>query len=297
MARRQQSTSPTLGDVLNSVVRVGAKIHILAQTVPFPPNATRPPLIAPAQHNYFEVAICFEGEMSFVGYSSTLSLKPGDAVVVRPGAWHYESCRRASQPYRVCWIIVTSHSTACLFTHYRRGQFTVSTMESRPPQEETALLDELSREIIVQPLHWRAKSRALLVQLLADFDRHLHLPQTTVQRQQPDPIRTLLRIVQASFREPLQVKSLAKEIGLSPDHLTRRFYKACGTTFKDYLNTIRIHHAQQLLRSGCAIKHAAADSGFRDVCYFNRVFKHHCQTTPGKFVNRQPAGTTPPAPD
>ena len=277
---------PTLGDVLHAVARPTAQIHVLNPTGALQTNVTHPPLVAPAHHNYYELAVCHAGAMSFIGYANTLGLKTGDAIIIKPGAWHYESYRRINQPYRICWLIPAPNMTNCIFTDYRRGTFRVIKPVNSPPLDATAVLNEIANEVTGQRLHWHTQARALLMSLLVEVDRRAQTMQPA-RRPQPDPVSALLRIVQARFRDQLQIKSLAKDVGLSPDHLSRRFYATCGTTFKDYLNTIRIHHAQSLLKRGWSIKEAAAESGFSDVYYFNRVFKQHCQTTPGKFVRNQ----------
>lgn len=281
---------PTMHEVIRAISRPGAKIHVLNPTRAMQPDRAHPPLVPPAHHTHFELVICFEGEMSFVGYSATLSLKKGDAVVVKPGAWHYESYRCARQPYRVCWMVATPSLANCIFTHYRRGSFRISEYGGCPQLEESSLLKALAREVEEQSVHWRLKARALLTELLVDFDRRTRGARPSPETRELDPVRKLLRIVQTRFREPLQIRSLSKEIGLSADHLSRRFHTTCGVTFKDCLNAIRIHHAQLLLKSGWSVKRTADECGFRDVYYFGRVFKRRCRVSPGQFARDQRRG-------
>lgn len=283
--------TPTMHDVIQAVARPTSRLHVLQPDQPLQPNRAHPPLVPPGSHDYFELLICFSGEMSLVGFSATTRLQAGDAIVIKPGAWHYESYRRASQPYRACWFMTPPRAVNCAFVHYRKNKFLEAEVGNRPPLGETAALQQLAKEIDNQKLHWPEKSRARLIELLVDFDRRLHTTDSARPQQESDPVRQLQRIVQTRFRESLQIRTLAKEVGLSADHLSRRFHANCGTTFKDYLNTIRIHHARQLLQAGWSIKRTADECGFQDVYYFSRVFKEHCRTTPGQFMRQTNTGS------
>jgi AraC-like DNA-binding protein len=276
--------TPALKDVIEAVVRADAHIHILGPAPSLQPDRAHPPLYAPDQHAYFELAICFAGEMSFVGHATTIRLRKGDAVLVKPGAWHYESYCRKSQPYRVCWVVATPRLMNCLFTHYHRGSFVASAYAGSPQLDEIAALETIAREASGHSLHGKIKAHALLLGLLIDLDRRLQGDALASPANEFDPVRKLLRIVQARFREPLQIRLLAKEVGLSADHLSRRFHETSGSTFKDYLNAIRIHHAKRLLESGWSVKRTADECGFDDVYYFGRVFKQRCQIPPGQFA-------------
>ena len=152
-----------------------------------------------------------------------------------------------------------------------------------PAIGEKPLVETLARELTAQPIHWRERSHALLTEILIDYDRRLQGAPPS-RPPEMDPVQKLARILETRFREPLQVKSLSQEVGLSADHLSRRFKAEFGMACKDYLNSIRIHHAQLLLKSGWSIKKTADECGFSDVYYFGRVFKERSQTTPGKFV-------------
>jgi AraC-like DNA-binding protein len=66
------------------------------------------------------------------------------------------------------------------------------------------------------------------------------------------PARHLLRardLVDARYREPLDVPALARAAHLSPAHFSREFRRAFGETPHQYLVTRRMERAAALLRS------------------------------------------------
>jgi AraC-like DNA-binding protein len=66
------------------------------------------------------------------------------------------------------------------------------------------------------------------------------------------PVRHLLRakdLIDARYREPLNVPTLARAARLSPAHFSREFHKAFGEPPHQYLLTRRMERAAALLRS------------------------------------------------
>ena len=76
------------------------------------------------------------------------------------------------------------------------------------------------------------------------------------------PTRHLLRardLIEARYREPLDVPTLARAARLSPAHFSREFRRAFGETPHQYLLTRRMERAAALLRG--------TDHSVADVCF------------------------------
>jgi AraC-like DNA-binding protein len=75
---------------------------------------------------------------------------------------------------------------------------------------------------------------------------------TAVTLRRVPPARHLLRakdLVDARYREPLDVPALARAAHLSPAHFSREFRRAFGETPHQYLLTRRLERAAALLRN------------------------------------------------
>ena len=90
------------------------------------------------------------------------------------------------------------------------------------------------------------------------------------------PARHLLRakdLVDARYREPLDVRALARAAHLSPAHFSREFRRAFGEPPHKYLLTRRLERAAALLRN---TDHTVADIclavGLRSVGLFTSTF-------------------------
>jgi AraC-like DNA-binding protein len=77
---------------------------------------------------------------------------------------------------------------------------------------------------------------------------------------------------------------LARELGCSADHLSRRFRARTGRRLIEAVHRRRIDHAMQILReSDMSVAEAAWACGFSRPSHFNRVFKALTGTTPKMF--------------
>jgi AraC-like DNA-binding protein len=76
------------------------------------------------------------------------------------------------------------------------------------------------------------------------------------------PVRHLLRakdLIDARYREPLDVEALARVAHLSPAHFSREFRRAFGESPHQYLLTRRLERAAELLRN--------TDRSVADICF------------------------------
>ena len=64
----------------------------------------------------------------------------------------------------------------------------------------------------------------------------------------PDYLKHLLKELENHFLEPFSLEEYAARIGLSNYHLPREFRKYVGTTMNEYVITMRLNSAKELLR-------------------------------------------------
>lgn len=82
----------------------------------------------------------------------------------------------------------------------------------------------------------------------------------------------------------LQVSSLAKMASLNADYFSRVFQKHTGWSVMSYIQQKRVERAQFLiLTSTMSLEEISMHTGFKDIGYFNRIFKKVTGTTPGVY--------------
>lgn len=99
-----------------------------------------------------------------------------------------------------------------------------------------------------------------------------------------DKTRQILKYIEQHHSEKLSIHTMAAVSGFSQSHFMKFFKSALGTSFTAYLNDYRLTMASRLLlASGASVLDIAADTGFDNLSYFNRMFKKKFGTTPSGF--------------
>lgn len=97
-------------------------------------------------------------------------------------------------------------------------------------------------------------------------------------------VATLITYVTESFRYPLSLESLSKELGVSRFHISRIFTQVLHIGFYEYINSLRINYAKELLLdSEYKILDIAEMSGFQSQQTFNRIFREFCGMPPSEY--------------
>jgi two-component system response regulator YesN len=98
------------------------------------------------------------------------------------------------------------------------------------------------------------------------------------------PIQAVARLIHQRYWDELSLAELGREVGRSPDWLSRRFRSVMGVTFRSYVTQIRLERAQSLLVSGTAsITEIAQSVGFGDLPRFDKLFKRAMGCTPSAY--------------
>jgi AraC-like DNA-binding protein len=110
------------------------------------------------------------------------------------------------------------------------------------------------------------------------------------------PTRHLLRakdLIDARYREPLDVPVLAKAAHLSQAHFSREFRRAFGETPHQYLLTRRLERAASLLRTtDRTISDVCFTVGLRSVGSFTTSFSRAYGSSPAAYRAAHPPALT-----
>jgi two-component system, response regulator YesN len=89
------------------------------------------------------------------------------------------------------------------------------------------------------------------------------------------------------FDEDISLEQVAQFVNLNPYYFSKLFKKLTGQTFSDYVTSIRIEKAKQLMQQGeLNIKEISYHVGYHDPNYFSRVFKKVTNMTPKEYRSR-----------
>jgi len=90
--------------------------------------------------------------------------------------------------------------------------------------------------------------------------------------------------IEENYRRKFSLDALAAELGKSRSYLSRRFHAETGEHIHDYLNTLRLRRAcELLLHSALPVSEIAGQVGFAEVTYFISSFKKGIGETPLQY--------------
>lgn len=93
-----------------------------------------------------------------------------------------------------------------------------------------------------------------------------------------------IEYMKANYHKNPTLQDVADHLYVSTWHLSKLFSKHMGLGFTDVLNNIRIEEAKEMLMDPRNKVYEVAQSvGFKDVAYFNKIFKKHTGLTPGSY--------------
>lgn len=89
------------------------------------------------------------------------------------------------------------------------------------------------------------------------------------------------------YRTENPVRHMVALSGLPERTFKRRFTEAVGMSALDYVHTVRLEEAKQLLESGSQPVEAIAEEvGYQDASFFGRLFRRKVELTPAQYRRR-----------
>lgn len=97
-------------------------------------------------------------------------------------------------------------------------------------------------------------------------------------------IKKAMLYISEHFNTPLTLEEAAAHVHLHPSYFSTLFKSSTGSSFKEYLNMVRIEESKRLLsNTDYSIIDIAVAVGFEDQSYFSKVFKKYTGLTPKQF--------------
>nr|WP_282450298.1 AraC family transcriptional regulator [Blautia obeum] len=97
-------------------------------------------------------------------------------------------------------------------------------------------------------------------------------------------IKEAIRYISQTFAGNLTLEDVASHVHLNPAYFSTLFKQSTGSSFKEYLNMVRIEESKRLLiNPEYSIIDVAMAVGFMDQSYFSKVFKKYTGLTPKQY--------------
>lgn len=107
-------------------------------------------------------------------------------------------------------------------------------------------------------------------------------------------VQTVVKLLEENLRQEVPPEKLARSVNLSPSHLRHLFKAETGLTLPQYLKSLRMRRARQLLETTFLnVKQIMSRIGVRDKSHFAHDFKGTYGKTPTQY-RISSAGMQPP---
>lgn len=158
-------------------------------------------------------------------------------------------------------------------------------------QDYSQILDLAARMLHAEdykPCAYKSFLYGSFFQLLATLDYHLDKQRRKEKKFEKSGIHPVvvrcIGILDREYHTRLYLPELAERLNISPNYLSRIFKQEMDTTIVQYLNTVRINQACELLaETKISINDIAHTVGFEEQAYFTRQFKIFKKITPQAF--------------
>ena len=230
----------------------------------------------------------------------TVNLEPypvcqGDIVIVPPGQLHsIEQQENFSMEYEniifQISMLMSNPGDECsekFFQPLMQGQILFPNYFPTDSPSYPALslclnaMDDICRTF---PAGYQFAVKGQLFSLFYALHSAAPLPENRRKNKSLDRLKDILKYVEINYKEKIAIADAAKICGFSQSHFMKFFKSVMAVSFTDYLNDYRLTMAARLLLSSSdSVVNIAAETGFENLSYFNRMFKRKYCCTPTDF--------------
>jgi AraC-like DNA-binding protein len=225
--------------------------------------------IIPSQTDFIDLTYVIAGKATYMINNEKLSVEAGDLLCIP-----MDSDRSA--------VSCVPASFACFATNFR--MYTVGHKEAVVPLpliSRIGINDDLILQFKRMNEDWLRRHPGYTMQVRARFmlilQRLMEMLVYDVDTFRFDSrVKTAIRYITDHYAEAITISEVAKAVSLNQVYFGSLFKKETKTTFRDYLNIIRLNQAEGMLQTGTwNVTEVALKCGFGDVFYFSRLFKKY----------------------
>ncbi|MBB5263351.1 AraC-like DNA-binding protein/beta-xylosidase [Catenibacillus scindens] len=93
-----------------------------------------------------------------------------------------------------------------------------------------------------------------------------------------------IHLINESYNQQLHLNTLARQNYMSPATYSRYFFQLTQCSFTDYINRLRVEHAQKdLITTGRPLTDIAMEHGFSNSSVFSKIFRQYTKLSPSDF--------------
>ncbi len=228
-------------------------------------------------HDYFELYMLLEGDVTFVVNETIFSLQAGDILITRPYQYHHAVCNTKHD--HICVNIFTVDTTLC---------GTLEEMSRIALLHLSPTVRQQIKDLCIGQTEQTPSSSCFehyqrLYGLLALLESENQSPTLLPSSFCPPLLTQILHYINENYRNIRQIRQIYEEFFISRTTLNRLFATHMGVTPLSYVEFLRLSSAARSLMHGKSVQVVSDENGFSDCSHFIAKFKKHFGVTPAKY--------------
>lgn len=245
--------------------------------------------------DFYELVFVIGGSAMHIVDDECFPIKKGDVFVIGTERSHGFS---DAVGFKICNIMFGfdeffgQSSDICSSQSFRSLFFGKDGLQSKltlPPDEFIRICDVL--KMLQNEYETDSDGRETLLRsyfmMLSVILSRLFASKESGKNRSAENITAAAEFIERNFTEKLTLDSIAEVTHYSARHFVRIFTETYHQTPQEYIVSLRLRRACNLLEEGeLSVEETAQQSGFGDGNYFSRVFKKQMGITPSEYRRR-----------
>lgn len=251
-------------------------------------------------HDFIEIVIILKGKGHFLINGTEIPITEGNVLLLNPGMYH-KSIPAPSHTLTECYLAFTDVefvNTPKNFIPLFHGQKILGKLPEKTKKEIFQLCGAMNQESQSRKTGRYLMLKAYLIQilcLLLRFDQQEELSDEHHMQgyefKSPNKtyvVQQIMKYMEAHYREKISLDQIAENMYLSPFYISKLFKSETGDTPINYLISLRMEKAKELLdrNPALSIQEAAAQVGYEDAYHFSKLFKKYYGLSPMYYKAR-----------
>lgn len=256
--------------------------HIEMRNVAFTSRFMINLLPRPHIHTHLELVYLKEGKSEVVLDNKRYMLEAGDIFLAFPNQIHFYHDHSPLKGY----LLIFSPEIFREFRDVFQAKIPTNPIVRAESisQDVWTMLKNIDEKLERNELFDEIVAKGQLLSLLGEMFSQMELVEKPGDQ---EATKRILSYCIENYTEPLTLEHLAKELYLNKYYISHIFRERMNTSYKDFINQLRVEHACELLKKGTSITDIAYACGFSCVRTFNRAFLKYMNMTPRDYVKRE----------